>query len=127
MRRGQSHSPPRTLHRKMLQMDQCKTSRTPADLNLKLQTAQNSDKEVDQRINRSLVESLLYLTKQTRPDIMFTVNILSRHMKAPTNQHWMCGKRLLRCLQSSKGLKLTYTKEANYDLVGESDASGLVT
>ena len=104
------------------QMDQCKPSRTPADLNLKLQTAQNGDEEVDQRIYRSLVGSLLYLAEQMRPDIMFTVNILSRHMNAPTNQHWMCGKRLLRYLQGSKGLKLTYTKEASYDLVGESDA-----
>ena len=34
----------------------------------------------------------------------------------------MCSKRLLRYLQGSKGLKLTYTKEASYDLVGESDA-----
>ena len=104
------------------QMDQCKPSRTPADLNLKLQTAQNGDEEVDQRIYRSLVGSLLYLAKHTRPDIMFTANILSRHMNAPTNQHWMCGKRLVRYLQCSKRLKLTYTKEASYDLVGESDA-----
>ena len=29
------------------QMDQCKPSRNPADLNLKLQTAQNGDEEVD--------------------------------------------------------------------------------
>ena len=43
-------------------------------------------------------------------------------MNAPTNQHWMCGKRLLRYLQGSKGLKLTYTKEASYDLMGESGA-----
>ena len=43
-------------------------------------------------------------------------------MNAPTNQHWLCGKRLLHYLQCSKGLKLTYTKEASYDLVGESDA-----
>ena len=40
---------------KRFQMDQCKPSRTPADLNLKLQTAQNGDEEVDQRIYRSLV------------------------------------------------------------------------
>ena len=104
------------------QIDQCKPSRTPADLNWKLQTAQNGDEEVDQRIYRSLVGSLLYLAKQTRPDIVFTVNILSRHMKASKNQHWMCEKRLLRYLQGSKSLKLTYTKEASYDLVGESDA-----
>ena len=104
------------------QMDQCKPSRTPAYLDLKLQSAQNGDEEVDQRIYRILVGSLLYLAKQTRPDIMFTVNILSRHMNAPTNQHWMSGKRLLLYLQGSKGLKLTYTKEADYNLVGESDA-----
>ena len=104
-------------------MDQCKPSRTSADLNLKLQAAPNGDEEVDQRIYKSLVGSLLYLAKQTRPDIMFTVNILSRHMNAPINQHWMCGKRLLRYLQGSKG---TYTKETSYDLVGESyvDRSG---
>ena len=104
------------------QMDQCKPSRTPADLKLKIQTSQNRDEEVDQRIYRSLVGSLLYLVKQTRSDIMFTVNILSRHMNAPIDQHWLCGKRLLRYLQVSKDLKLTYTKEASYDLVGESDA-----
>ena len=103
------------------QMDQHKPSRTPVDLNLKPQTTQNGDEEVGQRIYRSLVGSLLYLAKQTRPDIMFTVNILSRHMNAPTNHHWMCGKRLLQYLQGWKGLKLTYTKEASYDLVGESD------
>ena len=32
------------------QIDQCKPSRTPADLNLKLQTAQNGDEEVGPRI-----------------------------------------------------------------------------
>ena len=104
------------------QLDQCKPSRAPADFNLKIQTTQNGDEEVDQRIYRTFVGSLLYLAKQTRPDIMFTVNILSRHMNAPTNRHWMCEKRLLRYLRDSNGLKLTYTKEASYDLVGEGDA-----
>ena len=103
-------------------MDQCKPPRTPADLNLNFQTAQNGDEEVDQRIYRSLFGSLLYLGKQTRPDIMFTVNIPSIHMNAPTNQHCQCGKRLLQYLHGSKDLKLTHTKESSYDLVGESDA-----
>ena len=53
---------------------------------------------------------------------MFTVSILSRHKNAPTNKHWLCGKRLLQCLEGSKELKLTYTKEASSDLAGESDA-----
>ena len=34
----------------------------------------------------------------------------------------MCGKRLLLYLQGSKGLKLNYTKEASFDLVGEREA-----
>ena len=103
-------------------MDQCKPSGTPADLKLKLQTAQNEDKKVDQKVYRSLVGSLLYMAKETRPDILFTVKILPRHMNAPPNQHWLCGKLFLQYLQGSKSLKLTHTKEASYDLVGESDA-----
>ena len=85
---GQSHSWPRTLIRdndRAVSNDQCKHSRTPADLNLKLQLAQNGKEEVDQRIYRSLVWSFLNLVKQTRLDIRFAVNILSRHMNAPTN------------------------------------------
>ena len=93
------------------QMDQGKPSRTPVDLIWKLQTAQSGDEEADQRIYRSLVGSLLYLAKQKRPDIMFTVNVLSRHMNAPTNPHWMCGRRLLLFLQGPKSLKLTDTKK----------------
>ena len=92
-------------------VDQYKPSRKPADSILKLQTIQSGDEEVEQRIYRSLVGSVPYLAKQTRLDIMFTVNILSKHMNAPTNQHWVCGKQLLRYLKGSKGLKLTDTKE----------------
>ena len=50
------------------------------------------------------------------------INTLSRHMNAPTNQHWLYGKRFLGYLQRSKGLKLAYTKQASYNLVEESDA-----
>ena len=124
-RRGQSHSRPRTLHRNnawAVSNGSMQSLRNSSWFEFEFQTTQNGDEEVDQRIYRILVGSLLYLAKQKRQDIMFTVNILSRHMNAPTNQHWICGKRILRYLQCSKGLKLTYTKEASYDLVGESDA-----
>ena len=60
------------------------------------------------------------------PEVMFSENILSRHMISPTNQHWLCVKRLLRYLQGSKSLKPTCTKAASYDLVGanEEECSG---
>ena len=57
MRRGQNCSRPKVLHRKMLegfQMDQCEPSRTPADLNLKLEKAQHGDEEVGENIYKTL-------------------------------------------------------------------------
>ena len=53
---------------------------------------------------------------------MFTVNNLSSHTNTPTNQQWLCGTQPLRCLQCSKGSKLTYTKKAKHFLVLVSDA-----
>ena len=93
------------------QTDQSKPSTTSADLNLKPQTAQNRDEEVDQRIYRRLVGSILYPAKEARPDIMFIVNILFRQTNAPTNQLWVCGEQLVRYIQGSEGLKSTYTKK----------------
>ena len=46
---------------------------------------------------------------------------MSKHMNVPTNQHWLCGRRVLY-VQGSKALKLNYTKEANHDFVWESNA-----
>ena len=105
----------------LFQIDQSTPSRSPADLQLKLQTTRTGDKELDQKIYRSLVGSFLYLAKQTPSVTMFIVNILSRHMNSHTNQHWLCIKRLLRYLQGSKSLKRTYTKEASYDFVGSNE------
>ena len=48
---------------------------------------------MDQKNYRSLVGSLLYLAKHTKTDIMFTVNILSRHMNAPTPINTGCEEK----------------------------------
>ena len=84
------------------------TSKTPAENNLRLVKATDSETLVDERLYRSLVGSLLYIAKQTRPDIVWIVNELSRFMNKPTNPHWLAGKRVLRYLQSMKSLKLGY-------------------
>ena len=81
-------------------------------LNLKLQTAHNGDEEEDQWIYRRFVGSVLYVAIQTRLDIMFTVNILSRHTNATTNQQWMCRKQLLRYLHGSKRFKTYLNKKS---------------
>ena len=70
----------------------------------------------------SLVGSLLYIAKLTRPDIVWIVSVLSRFMDKPTNTHWLSGKRVLRYLQATKSLKLVYSRDSDFNLHAESDA-----
>ena len=57
-------------------MQDSNPSETPAENNLKLVTA-TFEQLVDETRYRSLVGSLLYIAKQTRPDIVWIVNVLS--------------------------------------------------
>ena len=66
--------------------------------------------------------SLLYIAKQTRPDIVWIVNALSRFMDKPANSHWLAGKCVLLYLQATKSLKLVYPRNSDYNLTSESDA-----
>ena len=101
------------------QFDQNKSSRTQADLNLELQAAQNGDKEVYQKIYSSLVGSLFnWPNRRASHHVHSQLNFLSRHTNAPTDQLWLCAKRHLNYPQGSNGLKLAYSGEASYNLVG---------
>ena len=97
-------------------------SKTPAENNLKLVKAAEVEQLVDETLYRSLVGPLLYIAKQTRPDIVWIVNVLSRFMDKPANSHWLAGKRVLRHLQATKSLKFVYPRDSDYNLIGESDA-----
>ena len=44
---------------------------------------------------RSLIESLRYLL-HTRPDMNYSINILSRYMVNPSFDHWIEAKKVLR-------------------------------
>ena len=77
-------------------MQNCKPSKTPAEINLKLEVAQEDSVRIDSHEFRSLVGSLLYLAKQTRPDIMWITNVSSRFMNDPTVEHFNAGKRVLK-------------------------------
>ena len=83
-------------------MQHSNPSRTPAENNLKQVKAIESETSVDEIMCRSLVGSLLYIAKQTRPDIVWIVNVLSRFKNQPTNTLWLAGKRVLRYLQATK-------------------------
>ncbi len=57
-----------------------------------------------------LVGKLLYLANCTRPDIAAATSHLSRFMSNPTHSHWVQAKLVLRYLNATKDLCLTYSR-----------------
>eukprot|EP00253_Pinus_taeda_P035307 PITA_35307 len=74
-------------------MKECKTVITPMLMGLK-HNKEDSNKDFDPSLYKSIVGSLMYLTT-TRPDIMFTVSLISRFMERPKEAHWQASKRIL--------------------------------
>jgi hypothetical protein len=58
----------------------------------------------------SAIGALMYLANNTRPDIAFAVNVLSRYNTIPTMQHWNGVKHVLRYLQGTLDLDLFHPK-----------------
>ncbi|XP_023247787.1 uncharacterized protein LOC111643806 [Copidosoma floridanum] len=71
---------------------------------------------------REAVGSLLYLANTIRPDISYSVNVLSRHQIGPTEDDWKMVKRVFRYLQHTRTLGLIY-RGCKDGLEAYSDAS----
>ena len=56
--------------------------------------ANENDEFTDATSYRSLIGSLLFLAKQTRPDTLYGVNVLSRFVDKPTKAHMQSAKRI---------------------------------
>ena len=82
----------------------------------------NDNQHIDNSLYREAVGSLLYLANATRPDIMYAVNVLSRHQSNPTNNEWQMVNRVFRYLKGTKGLGLTFVGRQN-NMEAYSDAS----
>eukprot|EP00253_Pinus_taeda_P023395 PITA_23395 len=79
---------------KRFNMQNSKAAVTPTVVGLKL-TKEDSSKDFDPKLYKSIVGSLMYLTT-TRPDIMHAVSLISRFMERPKETHWQEAKRILR-------------------------------
>ncbi|KAI0493731.1 hypothetical protein KFK09_023855 [Dendrobium nobile] len=78
----------------------------------------------DPQLYRKITGSLQYLTL-TRPDIAYSVNLLSQHMHQPMPQHIYMLKRLIRYLQGTIDFGIPINK-SNLCLTSFSDADGRV-
>jgi Reverse transcriptase (RNA-dependent DNA polymerase) len=70
----------------------------------------------------SAIGALMYLTNNTRPDIIFFVNVLARYSSNPTRRHWNRIKYVLRYLCGTRDMGLFYRKDIKSKLVGYVDA-----
>jgi len=71
---------------------------------------------------RRLVGRLIYLTI-TRPDIMYSVNILSQFMHTSRKPHWDVALRVVRYLKNNPGLGLLFSSSSSLQLRAYCDAN----
>ncbi|KAJ9567036.1 hypothetical protein OSB04_003002 [Centaurea solstitialis] len=93
----------------------CKPVDTPM-LHTRKLLPEDGDPMKDPGCYRRLVGKLNYLTV-TRPDISFTVNVLSQFMVAPYTGHWDVALRVLRYLKITLGLVILYSDQGHWVLL----------
>jgi hypothetical protein len=101
-------------------MDESKSISTPMGINGSLDS-DASGNMVDQKMYRSMIRSLLYVTA-SRPDVIFSVCMCARFQATPRESHLKVTKRILRYLKHTQNVGLWYPKGARFELIGYSDS-----
>lgn len=97
-----------------------KPTGTPMDPHTKL--LKNEGKELDDvTMYRKMVGSLIYLTL-TRPDLAYSVGVLSRFMQQPRRPHLHAVRRVLHYVKATIGLGISFKRESSFKLSGFCDA-----
>ncbi|XP_074289175.1 secreted RxLR effector protein 161-like [Silene latifolia] len=78
-------------------------------------------KEMERIPYASVVGSLNYVQTCTRSDISFAVGMLGRYQSNPGMDHWKAAK-ILKYLQGTKELMLTYRRSDHLKVIGYSDS-----
>ena len=120
----------RTYLKKVLErfaMADCNPARTPFVVDQRLRRNIDENGKVLDSYNapfRQLIGSLMYAAVGTRPEIAYIVNQLSQFLEAPSKEHWIAAKRVLRYLKGSLDVGITYSaSEDPNQLIAYSDAS----
>ena len=101
-------------------MEDCKPVTTPIITGRKL-CANDGSTYVDQKLYRSMIGSLLYLTA-SRPDIMLAVGLVARYQAAPKKNHLLSIKRIFIYLQGTSHYDLWYPKRKSFTLTTYTNA-----
>jgi len=103
-------------------LEGCVAVSTPMDPKIKL--AQRTDEApTDKHLYQQIIGSLMYAMIGTRPDIAFPIQQLSQFSSDPSVTHMQAAKRVLRYLQGTKRLGITY-REGQFHGYADSDYAG---
>ena len=105
---------------KRFDMLECKAMATPMDTHMKLLVDASSEL-VDVTLYKHNIGSLMYLMN-TRTDICFDVNTLSKYLVDPRHVHLVAAKHLMRYLKGTIDLGLYYGRDHDYRLYGYTDS-----
>lgn len=105
----------------------CKPAETPMDTTVKLEESDGSA-PVDKGRYQRLVGKLIYLS-HTRPDIGFSISVVSQFMNNPTEKHMTAVIRILRYLKMTPGKGLFFQRTTNkeIEIFSDADWAGSVT
>ena len=109
---------------KRFNMSNCKPVSTPMEVGRKYEKLKDGEQTTDLREYQCIIGSLTYAAIATRPDITFSVGMLSQYMSNPGEEHFRGIKRVLRYLRGTTDFGLEFKAQDNMkiNLHGYADA-----
>lgn len=98
----------------------CKPAGSPIDQNHKLALTV-SPILLDPLPYRRLVGRLVYLAS-TRPDLAYSIHILSQFMQKPREEHWLAALKVVRFIKGTVGQGILLRADSSMHLTGWCDA-----
>jgi hypothetical protein len=105
------------------EMTECKAVSNPSETNAKLDDCVNEE-GVDPTLFKQIVGSLRYLCN-SRPDICYSMSVVSKFMNNPKKSHLAAAKRILRYMKGTVKLGLLFPTGVNgssAELISYSDS-----
>ncbi|CAA7028220.1 unnamed protein product [Microthlaspi erraticum] len=83
---------------------------------------QDQQEDMEKIPYQSAVGSLMYAMIGTRPDLAYSVGLVCRFMTNPIKEHWLGVKWIMRYMNGTSDMKISYRNEGDFVLKGYCDS-----